>query len=76
MTVFEKMRENAIRINEAIRNGTLKDRPDLKAQLATPIVIENPSQKLLRFVRYLEIKNMRSRAELKRNRDKYFPNTE
>lgn len=76
MTVFEKMRENAIRINEAIRNGTLKDRPDLKAQLATPIVIVNQSQKLLRFVRYLEIKSMRSRAELKRNRDRYFPNTE
>ncbi|BES63141.1 hypothetical protein [Dysgonomonas capnocytophagoides] len=76
MAVFEKMRESAIRINEAIRNGTLKDRPDLKAQLAAPVIIDNPSQKLLRFVRYLEIKNMRSRAELKRNRDKYFPNTE
>lgn len=76
MTVFEKMRESAIRINEAIRNGTLKDRPDLKAQLATPVVIENPSKKLLKFVRYLEIKSMRSRAELKRNRDEYFQNTE
>lgn len=41
-----------------------------------PIIITSPSQKLLRFVRYLEIKNMRGRAELKRNRDKYFPNTE
>ena len=76
MKVFEKMREDAVKINESIREATFKDRPDLKAQLATPIVIENPSQKLLRFVRYLEIKNMRSRAELKRNRDKYFPNTE
>lgn len=36
------------------------------------IIITNPSQKLLRFVRYLEIKNMRNRAELKLNRDKYF----
>lgn len=40
------------------------------------VIITNPSKKLLRFVRYLEIKNMRSRAGLKRNRDKYFPNTE
>ncbi len=36
------------------------------------IIITNPSKKLLRFIRYLEIKNIRSRAELKRNRDKYF----
>lgn len=36
------------------------------------IIITNPSKKLLRFVRYLEIKSMRSRAELKRNKDKYF----
>lgn len=74
--MFEKMRENIIEINEAIRNGTLKDRPDLKAKLSAPVIIENPNKKLLRFVRHLEIKNIRSRAELKRNRDKYFPNTE
>ena len=72
MTVFEKMREDTVKINESIREATLKDRPDLKAQLAAPVIIDNPSQKLLRFVRYLEIKSMRSRAELKRNKDKYF----
>lgn len=76
MLILEKMREDIVKINEAIRNGTLKDCPELKARLATPIIIENPTEKLLRFVRYLEIKNMRSRAELKRNRDKYFPKSE
>lgn len=37
-----------------------------------PLIITNPSQKILRLIRYLEIKQQRSRAELKRNRDKYF----
>ena len=37
-----------------------------------PIIITNPIPKLLRLIRYLEIKQQRSRAELKRNRDKYF----
>lgn len=40
MKVFEKMRENAIRINVAIRNGTLKDRPDLKGQLAATVELK------------------------------------
>ena len=37
-----------------------------------PLIITNPSPKILRLIRYLEIKQQRSRAELKRNRDKYF----
>lgn len=41
-----------------------------------PIIITNPSPKLLRLTRYLEIKQQRSRAELKRNRDKYFGENE
>lgn len=65
------------RLDKALENETEESLTNwLSSQRSQPIIITNPSLKLLRFIRYLEIKNMRSRAELKRNRDKYFPNTE
>lgn len=65
------------RLDKALENETEASLTNwLSSQRSQPIIITNPSQKLLRFIRYLEIKNMRSRAELKRNIDKYFPKSE
>lgn len=38
-----------------------------------PLVIENPSQKLLEFVRSLERQKAETRKELISKKDKYFP---
>ena len=38
-----------------------------------PLVIENPSQKLLEFVRELERRKSEARRELLAKKDKYFP---
>lgn len=61
------------RLDKALENETEESLTNwLSSQRSQPIIITNPSLKLLRFIRCLEIKNIRSRAELKQNRDKYF----
>lgn len=46
-----------------------------KEKTFNPIVVENPSNELLEFVRGLSIKKEETREQLRSDRDKYFPQT-